>query len=235
MNPDIKQQIITLNDCLNERLNDTNFQLDPEEGFCLMDVDDIDDLVNGNAGISHEEITTLGLEEYGTCMIMDKHPEDDDEDAIDKYINCELILDVGTNNEHRGHVIKCLWGLNGEPIGRAHTNPLFDTRKYEIEFTDGSREKYMANIIAENIFAQVNNKGHQFQIIDEITDHHKDNSVVPISDGMIQNASGMAKPKKTTRGWELLMQFKDGSIDWVKLKDLKASNPIELAEYAVEN
>ena len=81
-----------------------------------MDVDDIDDLVNGNAGVSHEEITTPGLEEYGD-MILDKRPEDDDEDAIDKYLNCELILDVGTNNERHGCVIKCSWGLDGEPIG----------------------------------------------------------------------------------------------------------------------
>ena len=116
-----------------------------------------------------------------------------------------------------------------------HTNPLFDTHEYKIEFTDGSHEKYTSNIIAENIFAQVDDEGHQFQIIDKITDHHKDNSAVPISDSMIQNANGMAKPKKTTRGWELLMQFKDGSMDWVKLKDLKALNLIKLAEYAVAN
>ena len=199
-----------------------------------MDVDDIDGLVNGNAGVSCEEITTPGLEEYGD-MIMDEHPEDNDEDTIDKYINCELILDVGTNNECCGCVIKCSWGLDGEPIGRVHINPLFDTHKYEIKFTDGLREKYTSNIIAENIFAQVDDEGHQFQIIDKITDHRKDNSAVPISDGMIRNANGMAKPKKSTRGWELLMQFKDGSIDWVKLKDLKALNLIKLAEYAVAN
>ena len=108
LNPDIKQQIIAFNDRLNEQLNDANFQLDPEEGFY--------GLVNGNAGISHEEITTPGLEEYGD-MIMDECPEDNDEDTIDKYINCELILDVGTNNECRGRVIKCSLGFDGEPIG----------------------------------------------------------------------------------------------------------------------
>ncbi len=29
--------------------------------------------------------------------------------------------------------------------------------------------------------------------------------------------------------------WKDISMSWVKLKDLKASNPVELAEYAVAN
>jgi hypothetical protein len=109
-------------------------------------------------------------------------------------------MDVGTNNEHRGRVIKCSRGLDGTPIGPAHSNPLFDTRKYEIEFTDRTIEKYNANIIAENMFAHVDDEGHQFLIMEEIVDHLRDNSAVPISDGVIRSANGETKPKKTTRG-----------------------------------
>jgi hypothetical protein len=36
-----------------------------------------------------------------------------------------------------------------------------------------------------------------------------------------------------TIGWELLVMWKDQSMSWVPLKDLKVSNPVELAEYAV--
>lgn len=36
-------------------------------------------------------------------------------------------------------------------------------------------------------------------------------------------------------GWQLLVEWNDGTTNWVDLKDLKASNPIELAEYAVAN
>eukprot|EP00957_Ditylum_brightwellii_P138876 10585433-Ditylum_brightwellii.AAC.1 len=43
------------------------------------------------------------------------------------------------------------------------------------------------------------------------------------------------KSKITTRGWELLVQFKDEGQEWVKLKDLKAANPVEFAEYVVVN
>jgi hypothetical protein len=72
---------------------------------------------------------------------------------VDKYLNAKLIFDVGMKNERRGRVIKHARGLDSEPLGRAHTNPLFDTREYDIEFTDSTTEKYQANLIAENMFA----------------------------------------------------------------------------------
>ena len=31
------------------------------------------------------------------------------------------------------------------------------------------------------------------------------------------------------------MEWKDGSVDWVPLNDLKQTNPFELAEYAMAN
>jgi hypothetical protein len=37
------------------------------------------------------------------------------------------------------------------------------------------------------------------------------------------------------KGWKLLCQWRDGSSTWVPLVDLKDSNPVELAEYAVAN
>jgi hypothetical protein len=45
----------------------------------------------------------------------------------------------------------------------------------------------------------------------------------------------MLKPKKMMRGWFLLVQWRDGSVSWEKLADLKASNPVEVTEYAVVN
>ena len=47
--------------------------------------------------------------------------------------------------------------------------------------------------------------------------------------------NGQLKPKKTTVGWEICVEFVDGSSYWLPLKDIKDSNPIELAEYAVAN
>ena len=47
--------------------------------------------------------------------------------------------------------------------------------------------------------------------------------------------SSNAVHRRTTKGWQLLVQWKDGSTSWTPLKDLKESNPVEVAEYAVAN
>jgi hypothetical protein len=39
----------------------------------------------------------------------------------------------------------------------------------------------------------------------------------------------------TTKGWRLFVEWKDGTIDWLPLKDLKESYPVQVAEYAVAN
>ena len=38
---------------------------------------------------------------------------------------------------------------------------------------------------------------------------------------------------QTTSGWNILVQWKNGTQEWVPLKILKNSNPIEVAEFAV--
>ena len=230
---DLKKEIEEFNERLEQCLSDENFMIEGDGRFDSMYLDDIDD-DDINAGIAVNQGLTPMEEDYAD-MLTEERPEADDEEAVDKYLNAELCFDLGTNNERRGRVVKRLRGLDGEPIGRSHPNPLFDTREYEIEFTDGSKEKYQANVIAENMFAQVDDEGHQYLLLQEITDHRKDNSAVPISDGFVRSANGMQKPKVTTRGWELLVQWKDGSVSWEKLKNLKESNPVEVAEYAVAN
>ena len=38
--------------------------------------------------------------------------------------------------------------------------------------------------------------------------------------------------KRTTKGWTLCVQWKDKSMCWEKLSNMKESYPIEVAEYA---
>ena len=119
-----------------------------------------------------------------TFFIPDTLDADDiNDDVINNYLNAELIFDLGTVSECRGRVVKSARGTSGKPNGRAYSNPLFDTRGYVIEFTDGTTENYFANVIAECMYAQVDSKGNQYQLLSEITDHRSDNSAIQIADG----------------------------------------------------
>ena len=151
----------------------------------------------------------------------------------DEYIGSQLMLPHG-GDAARATVVGRKRDKDGNPIGRRHDNPLLDTREYEVEFEgDGSMDSFTTNIIAENLYSQVDEQGRTYQILKEIVDHRKDNRAVHISDGMVRTRSGRLRKRITTIGWQLQVEWKDGSTSWVPLKDLKESNPIELAEYAV--
>ena len=54
-------------------------------------------------------------------------------------------------------------------------------------------------------------------------------------DGKIRSSNGTERDKITTRGWEVMAMWKDGSTDWIHLKDINGSKPVEVAEYVVAN
>ena len=39
----------------------------------------------------------------------------------------------------------------------------------------------------------------------------------------------------TTKVWEILVKWKDGSTTWISLKDVKELHPVQLEEYAAPN
>jgi len=173
-----------------------------------------------------------------------KHEEDAD-NAIpwkeermenDPYITMEMGLPRGEDGElHRARVKRRRLDDEGQPLGHANNNPLLDSRQYEVEYLDGTTETLTANIIAENLLAQVDEEGHQQMMFEEILDHRQLNTAVPKDQGFYTNPQGIQRRIRTTKGWQVCVQWKDGSTDWIELKDFKASYPVELAEYAVVN
>ena len=75
----------------------------------------------------------------------------------DEYVDMELWLPRGEDDSLM-HVIVKQRKIDddGNPIVTESTNPLVDTRAYEIEFIDGTTETLTYNIIVENLLAQVN-------------------------------------------------------------------------------
>ena len=52
-------------------------------------------------------------------------------------------------------VTKFLKYTNGLPIGTFNSNPILDTRMYEVAYQDGYKASLTTNIIAQNLLAQV--------------------------------------------------------------------------------
>lgn len=77
-------------------------------------------------------------------------PEIDDftPETYDEYLTAQLMLPVG-GEMTKGQVVKCLRDHNGRPIGIRHSNPILDSREYEVQFADGSSQSFLANTIAE--------------------------------------------------------------------------------------
>ena len=50
-------------------------------------------------------------------------------------------------------------------------NPILDTRIYEVEFEDGAREFYSENLMAENLYSQIDVEGNRHLLLSKIIDH----------------------------------------------------------------
>ena len=119
----------------------------------------------------------------------------------------------------------------GVPIGEYDPNLIMNTRVYDVMFPNGSVQQYSANLIAENMYSQVDSDGHSYALMDEIIDHQKKETAVDKVDGFMTDQYGRKKRKYTTKGWDFPVNWKDGTQSWIPLKDIKESNPIEVAEY----
>jgi hypothetical protein len=158
--------------------------------------------------------------------------DDFDFDAFDKYISASVMLPDADGVLQHATVRKRKRDEDGNLIGRSHENPILDTSLYDVEFEDGNISTYTANIIAENLYEQVDEEGRTFVLFDSIVDHKKGNDALSQEDGFVV-VNGRRHLKRTTRGWKLCVLWKDGSTSWVPLKDMKESHPVQVAEYAV--
>jgi len=53
----------------------------------------------------------------------------------------------------------------GKSFLGSDTNPILDSRTYEVEFPNGEATEYSANVIAKNMFAQFDMEGNQFLLM----------------------------------------------------------------------
>jgi hypothetical protein len=215
MKDDIKSKMESYDDEVNGRLRDEGFECrhEYENAFYIEDEDKAMEPEEPNEVEEADEYTPESYDEYVGAQVMIPRPDGRIQGRITKRAKLE----------------------DGNPTGRRNNNYLLDTRMYEVELADGTSEEYYANVIAENLFAQVDSKGNQYVLMKEISEHRKDDTAIPAADSWVTTPNGRKFRKKTTRGWHLLVEWKEGGSDWIPLKDLKESYPVEVAEYGKAN
>ncbi len=235
-----------------QRVTNLELQLDENKAKCEAFTTAITERLGGNEMIPIGEDCRIMIpdnwddpnfnkefvEEYGKT-INDPNIREADQDFTpdsfdDTYLNMELALPRVGAEVQFGRVVKQLRDKDGFPIGTAHDNQILDTRLNEVGFQDGHKTSMAANAFAENLFAEVDDEGNRHVLFAEIVDHRTNGKQLTQQDAFVVDRSSTKRRRETTAGWELLVRWKDSSTSCVALKDLKASYPVQIAEYAVK-
>ena len=99
----------------------------------------------------------------------------------------------------------------------------------KLTFPNGHKEAMAANLIADNIFVSVDEEVHRNMLLGSIDDSRTSGEYFRGKMHFLQFQNGTIHCNETTKGWEILIQWKDISTIWTKIKDVKDSYPVELA------
>ena len=182
-------------------------------------------------------IETQNIDDNDTPIIrpdMDDIHDEPYAETDDKYIGQTLQLPLNGEMAY-AKVLRRKRRSDGTLVGTEHNVPILDTRIYEIEHADGSISEYNTNTLLENLYNQVDEDGNQFNLLDSIIDHRKTEQAISQDDGYIISHNGVKRKVITTKGWEMNVRWKEGSESWIPMNEIKESNPLELAEYAVSH
>ena len=150
----------------------------------------------------------------------------------DILLNAELHLPSG-ESEQLAKVVRRAVDKDGRLIGSFDKNPMLNTLVYEVQFPDGTLKHYSANIIAENILQQVDSAGHHSHTLEGILEARKGKKALGKDNAFVVDRNGRRSLRKTTMGWDLLVKWREGPTQWIPLKILKESNPVEVAEFVM--
>ena len=140
-------------------------------------------------GIHTPDIDNVAPEDFGT------------------YISAEVNLPL-YREQRQGKVTARAQDSAGKLFRKANSNPILDTRIYQVEFLDENMAEYSAYMIAENMFSQCDVSGNQFIFMDTIVDHKMDGHAIKKVDMYKQSPRGShnRQCKRTTKGWHLCVQ-----------------------------
>ena len=104
---------------------------------------------------------------------------------------------------------------------------MLNTLVYDYEYPDGTTKEYTANIITKNVFLKLESDGHRERMMVGIVNHKHGGDAVRKAQGAYKIASRQTRLQQTAVGWKMLIEWNDGSNQWINLKILKESNPVQ--------
>ncbi|KAL7523584.1 hypothetical protein ACHAWF_000579, partial [Thalassiosira exigua] len=135
LDPTLKKLVDDFNERMERRLDEENFKIDAPNA--LQDIDP----AQGDATYGDNTSTA---EEYGNCFDEVAPAEDEEEitaSLYGKYIGAKVVLKEGhLMGGTSVMVTRRMTDRNGRPIGKAHSNPMLDTRVYEVQLEDGTHD-----------------------------------------------------------------------------------------------
>ena len=101
---------------------------------------------------------------------------------------------------------------------------------YEVEYVDGEKSTFYANLVSENMFAHIDEEGNHHLMMYKVTDHWFNEAAVKSKDDFLTTSSGTKFRRWTTQGVSLCIKYYDRNTTWVALKGIKEAYPIQLAQ-----
>ena len=68
-----------------------------------------------------------------------------------------------------------------------------------MEFMDGHNESLSANLLAQHLYSQIDEEGNRHVMLDDITDHRRNESAIDKSNEFITMSNGVKRRRETTR------------------------------------
>ena len=115
-------------------------------------------------------------------------------------------------------------------MGKAHANPILDTRFYQVESFGGKVTELTTSVIVESTCVKGDAEGYVYSIIGFLIDDQKDDKVMSLSDQNI-NVQGRTVTYKSAAGWQICLQWSNRSTSWEKLSNLKEFHPLKTYKF----
>ena len=152
----------------------------------------------------------------------DVNPCNDEVYGLNKLMGMEVYLSHGDHTEI-AKVLGRKRNAEGNFVRWKHANPILDSHVFVVEFPDGEWKDIGYIILVEHLHSQMDDEGNIYKLFHGIIGHHKKGGAVDKADQFREVGNKQVK-KKTLAGWDIKVEWVDGTSSWFPLKEVKMLN-----------